>query len=117
MPDLTQRIDELLNLHWRQQKALADSLGLVKPDSVSWDEFCVTIANAEAGTPAESATTEPITTPEPTPDPITEPLQPVEPLLPIRGNHCPNCNQKLLTGLYGEPICPIERVDCPRNTN
>lgn len=41
---------------------------------------------------------------------ITEPVQ----LAPIQGNYCPNCNQKLLTDLEGQPLCPEQLKQCPR---
>lgn len=36
-------------------------------------------------------------------------------LLPITNGFCPNCNQKIRTGLNREPICPIKLDGCERN--
>lgn len=31
--------------------------------------------------------------------------------------YCKTCGEKYRTGMYGEPLCPIDATDCPRTTN
>ena len=50
-----------------------------------------------------------------TPQASDSPIEQTAALQAITGNYCPNCNQKLLTDLNNQPICPIALTDCPRN--
>lgn len=45
---------------------------------------------------------------------VKESVYPTDQYLALFIPYCTRCGEKLRTGLYGEPICPIEaREDCP----
>ncbi len=125
MSDLNDRIEEIQSLHWKRQKQLAEELGLVKPDEVSWDDFATTIAEAEATNPEAAAIESQLPSevsendPAIMPGPVTE-LAPDVPIasvaldFAVRGNICPACNEKLRTDTKGI-FCPVFNSDCPRN--
>lgn len=107
MKSLDQRIAEIKALPWAEIRDLAEALTppIEKPDDQAWKDMAESIAIAEGYTNQ----VEPVTAPEP------QPVGLVVALEPIRGNYCPNCKSKLLTGLQGESICPLKLVECPRN--
>ncbi|MBW4580714.1 MAG: hypothetical protein KME42_14205 [Tildeniella nuda ZEHNDER 1965/U140] len=125
MPDLTARANEIRSLHWKRQKQMADALGLVKPDSVSWDELAETIAEAEATNPDAAAIESQLPAENSEDDPAVMPgavtelgedvlIAPLALSFALRGNVCPACNEKLRSDNNGV-FCPVFNADCPRN--
>lgn len=111
MPALDIRIAEIRELPWQQIRDLAESLGFDgKPDEdKSWADNAEAIAKAEVGQAENGETTKVDDSLPPAP------TTPESSLRPIQGNHCPNCDQKIRTGLHGEPVCPALIQGCPRN--
>lgn len=97
------RVLELQALHWKKQQAIADRLGLQKPEEVSWDDFCQQIAIAEAAQAEQTATTE-----ESEPVALADSID-----YQFQGNRCPVCHQKRRTNDVGL-FCPAYDPQCPR---
>lgn len=114
MPDLTARIAELQSLHYKKVEKIAHSLGLEKPEDVSWDDFAPAIAEAEAKQleAAEPESTKPV-------EDAPEPVEPVKNRYPTEWYqasgipYCEVCGERYLSDSRG-PFCPESRIDCPR---
>ena len=119
-PELETAIAEIKALpSYRDIKDRASAVDITeKPEEKSWEEMAPEIAIAEFQTAGKPIYQE-SEAPEQVPD-----RQKVEPIKPTgsaefyRVNSipfCPACQEKFLTGSDGQPMCPVQKPDCPRH--
>jgi hypothetical protein len=113
---LEQRILELQALSYKEQRAIAEQLGLVKPSGTTWDEFCETIALREqsVGNEVNHELPTDLGAPKLLIEKQPEPTRSFE-FSKGSKRRCPVCHEKPTSGNDGALICPIQFSECPRN--
>lgn len=100
-----EREEQLIGMSWQSVKAIAESLGIQKPEG-GWDESIPLILDAEY--PQGEAASEEVAEPKY--------LYPTEFFKQNGIPYCETCGASHQYGLYGEPVCPIAKKDCDRMT-